>query len=393
MKKAHNLKFLLIFFLFISLVSIKVKADTLPTATVSDEVKTEIQTEINNLYNTRSSTFISGDLNTLPPLFDTSKKFGVWALEHEVKRVKYLRQWAYNRDITFTNVSSETQVKKITPSNGGFKVRADEYYKFQYIYNSDEDPITNTFGVGIIHSVELIRKDDKWVISTDWYTDCFEDALKAYSADINDNYLSEDTKINIGNCPKVPQDEVSKARYNRLKAVQYADKYCGIPWASGNNYKHNKKYKNYTGAGGDCTNFVSQCLGDKEEGGGFKFDGGWYCVYDKYNGGTGSKAWVNADAFKNYIIYSGRGTVIKKGTFKDLASSTENNPCGYTSKLELGDLVCYAKGSDIDHFGIVTAFDSHGYPLINSHTTDRYHVPWDLGWGDKNINFYLIHVK
>ncbi|WP_443662559.1 amidase domain-containing protein, partial [Clostridium sp.] len=32
-------------------------------------------------------------------------------------------------------------------------------------------------------------------------------------------------------------------------------------------------------------------------------------------------------------------------------------------------------------------------PLVNTHTIDRYRVPWDLGWGDKNINFYLIHVK
>ena len=40
-----------------------------------------------------------------------------------------------------------------------------------------------------------------------------------------------------------------------------------------------------------------------------------------------------------------------------------------------------------------TGFNSHGYPLVNTHTIDRYHVTWDLGWGDKNIKFYLIHVK
>lgn len=30
---------------------------------------------------------------------------------------------------------------------------------------------------------------------------------------------------------------------------------------------------------------------------------------------------------------------------------------------------------------------------VNTHTSDRYHMPWDLGWGDKNISFYLIHLK
>lgn len=37
--------------------------------------------------------------------------------------------------------------------------------------------------------------------------------------------------------------------------------------------------------------------------------------------------------------------------------------------------------------------DSHGYLLVNSHTTDRYHIPWNLGWGDNQIRFFLIHIN
>ena len=86
-------------------------------------------------------------------------------------------------------------------------------------------------------------------------------------------------------------------------------------------------------------------------------------------------------------------SLLIKGTFKELISPLPDYQLGAVQKLDIGDLICYAKGSDIDHFAIITGFDSNGYPLVNTHTIDRYHVPWDLGWGDKNIKFYLIHAR
>jgi len=54
--------------------------------------------------------------------------------------------------------------------------------------------------------------------------------------------------------------------YNADKAVKYANKYCD---------KRNKKYHDYSHEGGDCANFVSQCL----IAGGLKLSG---CNTDKY---------------------------------------------------------------------------------------------------------------
>ena len=172
--------------------------------------------------------------------------------------------------------------------------------------------------------------------------------------------------------------------YDRKKVVAYADKYCGAACGIGNDFKYNKNYSDFNGAGGDCTNFVSQVLGD-EEGGGMSINATWL---------PGSRAWANADGLKNYLIGSGRGSIIKTGSFKELTTPLQNLPIGVVGKLKLGDLVAYEKGKgNIDHFAVITGFDSHGYPLVNSHTTDRYHVPWDLGWGNKNIRFFLIHIN
>ena len=54
--------------------------------------------------------------------------------------------------------------------------------------------------------------------------------------------------------------------YSAKKAVAYANKYCD---------KRNKEYHDYSNEGGDCANFVSQCL----IAGGLSLS---ECVHDKY---------------------------------------------------------------------------------------------------------------
>ncbi|MBX4261063.1 amidase domain-containing protein [Clostridium estertheticum] len=372
------------------------KAMAISTISPVNTDTAEMTKVIEDIYKDRNSMFITKDITNLPNYYDVSQKLGKWSLEHEVKRLSYFNDWSCQRNMNYVKVESTPKIRKITNTQRGLRLLVDEYYKFQYTYKNDANPTTNIFGVGLTHSMDLIKKDGKWVIYSDWYLDCFEDALKSYSGEIKDPKLNDynKEKYNLQTCPKIlPEPKaVTKGKYDKINAVKYADKYCGIPWASGNLKKYNNKYTNYTGIGGNCTNYVSQSMGDKE-GGGLEFDGVWHCTYKKYGGSDGTSAWVNADAFKQYLTYSGRGKIIGKGTFKELISPMPDYPCGVIQKLDLGDLICYAKGNDIDHFAMVTGFDSHGYPLVNTHTIDRYRVPWDLGWGDKNIKFYLIHVR
>lgn len=341
----------------------------------------EMKPIIEELYNITSNAFVSGNLTILKPLFDLSKKQGRWSLEHEVRRVKYLKDWAKKRDIRFINVESSVRIKRTVNKGNILRFALEESYKFDYIYTKDPIPEINSFGVGIRHALSLINKNGKWIIFSDWYTDCFEDAMGSYSGRITTEsaIMPDDSYLALS------QRSLSNTSYgyNRQKAVEYADKYCGAAWGSGNNYKYNRKYSDYNGMGGDCTNYISQVLGDKE-GGGLKQSGGWY---------PGAHSWSNVDGLKDHILGSGKGYVISKGTFEELTKKGANYPDGIISKLMSGDLICFVKKGDPDHFAVVTGRDSHGYPLVNSHTTDRYHVPWDLGWGNKNIKFILVHIN
>nr|WP_256372281.1 amidase domain-containing protein [Caloramator sp. E03] len=167
--------------------------------------------------------------------------------------------------------------------------------------------------------------------------------------------------------------------YNRKKAVEYADKYCGANFYIEDGYKYNKKYRNFADLGGDCANFASQVLSDKDAGG-IKMGGGWL-----YINGQASASWVNAGAFTYHLLYSGKAKLISKGKYSKVINSIQY--------LSPGDIIAYQRKNDIVHVSIVTAIDTMMVPLVNSHTNDRYHVPWDLGWNSNDITFWLLKIN
>ena len=76
--------------------------------------------------------------------------------------------------------------------------------------------------------------------------------------------------------------------YNRSAAVAYAHK-----WA----LKRNPAYFNFTGVGGDCTNFISQCLRAGGAPMNYTHDVGWY-----YNSPTDrAAAWTGVEYLYNFL--------------------------------------------------------------------------------------------
>ena len=188
-----------------------------------------------------------------------------------------------------------------------------------------------------------------------------------------ENIKSEDIKNYIINHEEVHPTLTKEQE----KAIAYAHKYCGAAADEEDGLMFNKKYKDFNGDGGDCANFASQIM---YESGRFKKNALW-----NYEKGSATKAWVNAQGFKNYIINSGRGSYIAKGGYEEVYREAYN--------LKPGDFVGYEKKGRITHVSTVTGFDSKGYPLVTCHNTDRLLVPWDLGWSDKAIRFHLIRVN
>ncbi len=139
--------------------------------------------------------------------------------------------------------------------------------------------------------------------------------------------------------------------YDRYRAVEYAKK-----WA----FDRNPLFENFTGIGGDCTNFVSQAVyaGSCEMNLTPTF--GWYfkSLSDR------APAWTGVEAFYDFMTGNG-----------DFAPVTlREGPFGYVTSREyaqLGDVVQLAdREGDFYHTLLITGFSDEGELLVTAHSND-----------------------
>ncbi|MGE8207806.1 amidase domain-containing protein [Heyndrickxia sp. NPDC080065] len=168
--------------------------------------------------------------------------------------------------------------------------------------------------------------------------------------DIEDEFPDQDEELRVS------------YRYNRLKAVQYAERW----WNS-----YNPAYKKFDV---DCTNFISQCLraGEAPMRGYPNKSKGWWMQNNNW-----SYSWAVANSLKSYLSSSKIGLKAR-----EVSSPTE---------LSLGDVICYDFQGDgrFDHNTIVTGKDANGMPLVNAHTYNsrmRY-------WAYEDSSAYTPNIK
>lgn len=340
------------------------------TKNINTEVETQIDEEvtnfISNIFCIKSKAILNKDLDTMESLYATDTNVGKWGYEYEARKVQYINNWAEKQGVTFIDIIPSIDIKKAKSKDSlsTYTVMCNTEYKYVYL---DEPEKINSSYIGTFHYLQLKHKDDEWVITKEWYTDPFADSLSL------ENIKVDSIKDFIN---KQKERDFTSIDERRKNAIDYAFKYCGSASKGENDYKYNKEYKNFNPEGGDCANFASQIL---FEGGKFKKNGAW-----NYNKGDATAAWINADKFTHYMLYSGRASLIAHGNYEKVYKDSY--------KLLPGDFVAYEKKGDITHISVVTGADSKGYTLVTCHNTDRNNVPWDLGWSDKKMKFYLVRV-
>lgn len=318
------------------------------------------------IFRNRNNAIVSGDLKLIENLYDRSTKYGIWAHQHELTKIKYINNWEKKQGVEFTEIIPTVRIRSIKPKGEKYTVNLMCGVEYRYIYK-DEPEKVNSFRIGTYHVLDVMYKDEAMIITREWYKDPFEDSL----------YL-DDTKLDSMSryISSQPARDLSNINDRRKKAVEYAQRYCGAASEEKYGFKYNKKYRNYNSQGGDCANFASQIL---HEGGKFRKNHMW-----NYNSSGATRAWLNADGFKNYMLHSGRASLIAYGNYEKVYKASY--------KLLPGDFVAYEKNGDVVHISVVTGADSRGYSLVTCHNTDRNNAPWDLGWSSKKIKFWLVRV-
>ncbi|QAA30549.1 amidase domain-containing protein [Clostridium manihotivorum] len=328
--------------------------------------KEEATTIVQDIFNNRNKAIIDCNMNLVKELYDMKTQYGTWAYEYEQKKDQYLHNWQEKQGVKFIEIVPKVVVKRVRGDEKKLSINFICSTEYKYSYENEPE-VVNSSRIGTYHIMNLVKVGEKWIINKEWYKDPFGDSLdleKLKVDSIKTHILSQQAR------------DFSTLNERRKGAIDYALTYCGAASEEVHGFKYNKKYRDYNPEGGDCANFASQIL---HEGGKFKKNSAW-----GYDSSGATRAWLNADGFKNYMVGSGRASVIAYGSYERVYKASY--------KLLPGDFVAYEKKGDINHISVVTGADSKGYALVTCHNSDRNNVPWDLGWSDKKIKYWLVRV-
>ncbi len=292
-------------------------------------------------------------------------------LSTAITRSGYLQAWARLRRLEWTGVTVTVRtplVRIAGPGSVDFYAIERKRYRFYY----DSTPHTSLwFGIASRHYVSIGKQRGIWKFTGDVF------ANQVHAGDV----AGQSTPGQSGGHP--PQGPWGA---NRMAAVAYANRFCGNAPGCGNDQRYNPQYHDYNPRGGDCTNFISQVL----FAGGIPMNGYWKYDHD-LDRGTG--AWVTAPGLIRFLRTSGHATLVAYGSYGSVTLRTAKFPEGAMETLRPGDVISYQKdGRPIAHSAVVVGYDIKGVPLVDTHTADRYQVPWDFGWPSQTV-FYLWHVQ
>lgn len=359
----------------------------------NEDINTKVLSYLNDFFSTRNESFLTGNVENLYKFYDLSHSYSKYSLHHEFKRIAYLRDWANERGIAFEKITSTPSIKNIEVKDNIISLSVDESFDVTYYYK-ENFTVKNNFTIKLFHTQEIQIIGNGLLLQKDYYFDSFENALKKYNFTLTEKKLplTSQKTYNINfNRSSLNFDDTTN--YNRRAAITYADKYCGVD-NNNDSLEYNSNYFNASSLsyGGNSTNFVSQCLGDSNLGGSLPQDNNWFYDLSNTKSPKVSGAWLNPRDLKEYLTSNSKGFLMENNDFKTLVSKSSKSNSPFLN-LQIGDLIFYTKGNFPIYSSIITGFDTNGYPLVNSNTVNRQHVPFDLGWSDNDITFQLIGIK
>jgi hypothetical protein len=266
------------------------------SAVVKVKTNEEIKSYLEQVFQNRNCAILKGDGELIKPFFDMNMKFGRWAYEHEIKKMKYIYNWEQKQGIEFIDIIPTLVIGRIKMDGETAITNLLCSTEYKYIYKDAPEEI-NTFCIGTHHVLQIIKRNEAFIIKNEWYKDPFEDSL-----DLNKLKVEDIKNLILSKGKKEPVNQDSK----RMKVVKYLNEYCGAASEEKYGYSYNKKYRNYNSTGGDCANFASQSL---FEGGKFKKNTTW-----NFDQAGSTTAWVSATvtmkAFTKFPINSFLGILL-----------------------------------------------------------------------------------
>lgn len=248
-----------------------------------------------------------------------------------------------------TDASVTSFITELEETDNGYVATVYEWTFFDYDDLSDGVGGSDTAGFGVEHVITFAYNDSGALeIIYDDYTesDVLTGVLQETTVEAEE--IIED-EADVDTLTAVTYD----ADFDVVKATIYADTWVSHEDLDGGEDPtyYNPAYRSFASSGGDCANYVSQCL---YAGGMDMITSGTYPWYYK-SYSFFSDAWINCVKHTNH--FKNRGNYVSSPTKEDVFPGTA---------------VYYGSS----HVTFCVGLNSAGTPVINGHTTDRYRVPW-----------------
>ena len=140
-----------------------------------------------------------------------------------------------------------------------------------------------------------------------------------------------------------------------MKVVPY-DRYAAVDYARQWAFARNPAYSDFDGLGGDCTNFISQCIYAGSKVMNYTPTFGWY--YRSLQNRTAS--WSGVEFLFGFLVHN-----LSVGPFGHVVSEHE---------AEIGDII-QLRNSQWDYYHTLIIVDTLPYLTVAAHTFDAFDRP------------------
>ncbi|MEU6866670.1 amidase domain-containing protein [Streptomyces sp. NPDC046876] len=251
----------------------------------------------------------------------------------------------------YTDADTTVAVDKATVAGGKATVQVTEHTTLTYKKVRGDEPantdfktkyeLTLTSKKGGAWELTSIKSQDSGVVAVN-------EPVAAAVATVNDdgNQYPDGTPASTKYPAPAKPKAMTGGAYDYAAMAKYAEKY----WSS-----YNPAYRKFSGAGGDCTNFISQAL----NAGGWKPVPGSSSDYRNwwYDSTRQSDSWVGANEWAWFTLSNQR------------AANLAN-----VYQADVGDIVQvdFNKDGSKDHSMMVTYRSGAGMPYLTYHSTNTY---------------------
>lgn len=301
-----------------------------------------------------------------------------------------IAEMAEKADISLSAADTTVTLTDISEQGDTAVLTLYEWTFFEYDDLRDDIVTTDVSGFGTEHKVTVKHTDIGYEIISDIYDESgstgistaeeTEDAEKTEETE-NDGAGEETDIADTAEETDSGVTEMTVTAPSYLAAPKYYsgyDVYAAVKYSDSYVYKksigtfeqkyYNSSYGNYGNLGGDCANFVSQCI----HAGGMPFyrcshagKSGTYCTcgWYYYTGSNRTATWTGAPYLRNWMG-ANRGKIIDDIDADDVFVGSP------VFQMKEGRTKWH-------HATICVGFNSAGTPVVNSHTADWYHAVWN----------------